>query len=211
MELTSSNQVKIERKMISNVPVLVYTCYSCMNQIQDRQSRNARLRNVYDREGEFPQSQVSRVTKIEESQKIKSRTSQKDLEDLDAKCKELEKKETDFRQKIVKHTETLHRIRAENDSILSEINRMRAERNNQKDILSSITVELESINKSIEESKDKKDEKIHPCAICLDNERDHAIVDCGHTLCQVCVPKIVDKGCPICQVVITKMIKIYLS
>ena len=130
---------------------------------------------------------------------------------IESKIKDLEKKEIEFRQKITKHTETLHRLRAENDSILDEITRIRTERNKQRDILSAITIELGSINKSIAESEEKKDEKDHVCAICLDKERTH-VFDCGHTTCSDCsVIMFANKTCPFCQGDITKVIKFYLS
>jgi regulator of replication initiation timing len=200
-EISSPNQVKIEQKMVSNVKVFVYTCYSCLRQmsrsiLQTRYGDN-REPTIIRRPANPPPASLPvdlvalRVESIE-------------------KIAELEKKETEFRQKITKHSETLVRLKAENDSLLDEINRMRTERNKQRALLSTITVELDTIGKSIEESIDKKDEKRNICSICMDRERNQAIVDCGHTACQECYSRIND-NCPVCGIVITRKIKIYLS
>lgn len=206
-ELSSLDQFKVDRKMISNLQTLVYTCYHCLMSSQSQRSGRlvGRVINEPRELSEFNREKERDLKRIEELQL-------KNLEMIELRTKDLEKKEIEFRQKITKHTETLHRLRAENDSILDEITRMRAERNKQRDILSAITIELSSINKSIEESEDKKEEKDHVCAICLDKERDHVLVECGHTMCAGCSAVIsATNRCPTCQSEITKVIKFYIS
>lgn len=48
------------------------------------------------------------------------------------------------------------------------------------------------------------------CIICLDAEKTHVIVPCGHyCLCTACSKKITKDKCPICKGNITDIIRIY--
>ena len=48
------------------------------------------------------------------------------------------------------------------------------------------------------------------CVICLDGERTHALVPCGHMiLCKACAEKQQLADCPICQQVVTHIIRVW--
>ena len=50
----------------------------------------------------------------------------------------------------------------------------------------------------------------HPCILCLDRERDHCCVPCGHVVyCGVCVVGQTSTRCPVCRTTYRNIIKIY--
>jgi len=58
-------------------------------------------------------------------------------------------------------------------------------------------------------AEDKKKEDLE-CPVCLVNEKNVILDDCGHTLCAVCVDKLETHECPVCRVRITKAIPFFL-
>ncbi len=70
-------------------------------------------------------------------------------------------------------------------------------------------IEMDLFGEIAEEEKEIDESKI--CVICLDQERSHACVPCGHkVLCEECAPQIQREGkCPICRAEITSCTKIF--
>lgn len=56
--------------------------------------------------------------------------------------------------------------------------------------------------------KESYDDFIIACPICLDKQKEIALIPCGHTLCRQCRVDIIE--CPICRSCINGYIKIYL-
>ncbi len=50
------------------------------------------------------------------------------------------------------------------------------------------------------------------CPVCMTNEKDTALIDCGHVICNMCTTHIqgTTKKCPICRKIFTNTFKIYL-
>lgn len=50
------------------------------------------------------------------------------------------------------------------------------------------------------------------CPVCMTNEKDTALIDCGHVICNLCTAHIqgTTKKCPICRKIFTNTFKIYL-
>lgn len=44
------------------------------------------------------------------------------------------------------------------------------------------------------------DKKGWPCPVCSENDRyPLCITSCGHSLCEICIPKLKEKKCPFCR------------
>jgi hypothetical protein len=50
------------------------------------------------------------------------------------------------------------------------------------------------------------------CPVCMTNEKDTALIDCGHVICNMCTTHLqgTTKKCPICRKIFTNTFKIYL-
>jgi len=139
------------------------------------------------------ESQEEKFLELEEKLKVQQR-----------KLSEVELKDQNFRDKITKHRETLHRLFAENESLLEEIRRVRTERDDKKSILSNLNMELEMLNESVSDRQENKQGKSNVklvCSICEDKISDHVFAECGHLFCETCSKRVNDSftECPICR------------
>lgn len=188
-ELRSTGNFKIDRKTVGNTQINTYTCHSCLRREMHRVSPIHKYRST---------EELGELMSIHND-----------------KLRELEHIVKNSREKIIRHRETLQRLKAENESIIDEIQRTRTERNKNRDTLAGINVEIDEINRSIEELR-VGDSKKNICSICTENEINTVIVNCGHTFCNDCSSRVKDMPeCPICRTVKPEngfqMIKIYIS
>jgi hypothetical protein len=60
--------------------------------------------------------------------------------------------------------------------------------------------------------KEEQDTNNKECPVCMTNDRDTAMIACGHVVCNACAMHLdkTTRKCPICRNVFTNIIKIYL-
>lgn len=165
-------QLNIHKRIVNNAQLTTYKCMGCI-------------------------TKPSRISYDEFAANI-----QTDIEKNQSKVNKLENKLTESRDKITRHINTLQRLKAENESILDEIVRVRLDRDNNRELLSRITIERELLNDNINSQnppKSQDSEKSgHICPICTDNPIDCVLVECGHAMCMLC-SSLIDRECPFCR------------